>query len=90
MHWIIQKSIFKPVNYNLLTDALDSLGISYTPVYIPNGTYDLQPEILDKKNVYVCGAIMMLYLENVHQLILLNLTISLLGHLKIIKHLMVQ
>ena len=57
MHWVIQKNLFKPVNYNLLIEALSTLDISYTPVYIPTGSFDLEPEVSDKKNVYVCGAI---------------------------------
>jgi len=57
MHWVIQENLFKAINYRLLTDALESLDISYTSVYIPNGTYELQPDVNNKKNVYVCGAI---------------------------------
>ena len=57
MHWVIQKSLFKPENYRLLTGALDNLEIKYTPIFIPSGTLDLQPEVNISGNVYVCGAI---------------------------------
>jgi len=57
MHWVIQKSLFKPANYRLLTEALDSLGVEYSSVFIPNGTFDLEPEINPTGKVYVCGAI---------------------------------
>jgi len=57
MHWVIQKSIFKPVNYELLTNALKARGINYTSVSIPNGTFDLVPNVNPSEPVYVCGAI---------------------------------
>ncbi len=57
MHWVIQRNIFKPVNYQLLTNSLDRLEISYTSIFIPNATYNLEPEVLVKGNVYICGAI---------------------------------
>lgn len=59
MHWIIQKSIFKPENYQALTDTLACLGIEYTSVNIPNGTCDLVPDVHPVGKVYVCGAIKM-------------------------------
>jgi hypothetical protein len=57
MHWVIQQSIFKPGNYQLLVDALDTLGISHTSVAIPNGTIELVPDVNLDGKVYVCGAI---------------------------------
>jgi len=57
MHWIIQKNLFKPVNYHLLIDALNSQKIEHTSVFIPNGTFDLEPEVNPAGRVYVCGAI---------------------------------
>ncbi|MCE3606086.1 ATP-grasp domain-containing protein [Massilia sp. P8910] len=57
MHWVIQRSIFKPGNFQLLVNALDTLGISYTAVAIPNGTFDLTPDVNPDGKVYVCGAI---------------------------------
>lgn len=57
MYWVIQKNIFKPENYRLLTNALDSLGIKYISVSIPTGTLDLVPDVEVEGNVYVCGAI---------------------------------
>jgi len=57
MHWVIQKSLFKPENYQLLTDALDRLEIEYSSVFIPNGTLDLEPEVYPTGKVFVCGAI---------------------------------
>lgn len=57
MHWVIQQSIFKPGNFQLLVNALDRFGISYTPVSIPNGTVDLVPNLAVAGKVYVCGAI---------------------------------
>lgn len=59
MHWIVQKNIFKPHNYQLLTNALDSLSISYTPVIVPIGTFSLDPEVVLEGKVYVCGALKM-------------------------------
>lgn len=57
MHWVIQKSIFKLDNYRLLIEALERLGIEYTPVFIPNGEFKLEHDINPAGNVYVCGAI---------------------------------
>lgn len=57
MHWVIQKNLFKPENYCLLTEALDRLEVGYSSVFIPNGTLDLQPEVNHEGKVYVCGAI---------------------------------
>ncbi|MGH1541244.1 MAG: ATP-grasp domain-containing protein [Arenicella sp.] len=57
MHWVIQKNLFKPVNYRLLIEALDRLEIKYSTVFIPNGTLDLEPEVNIIGNVYICGAI---------------------------------
>jgi hypothetical protein len=57
MHWVIQKSLFKPENYRLLTKALNRLQIKYSSVSIPNGTLDLEPEINPEGKVYICGAI---------------------------------
>jgi hypothetical protein len=57
MHWVIQKSIFKSVNYQLLVGALDRVKIDYSVVSIPRNTYDLEPEIDINSRVYVCGAI---------------------------------
>ncbi|WP_166897759.1 ATP-grasp domain-containing protein [Massilia sp. CCM 8734] len=57
MHWIIQQSIFKPGNYQLLVDALDMLGIARTSVAIPNGTVEMVPDANPAGKVYVCGAI---------------------------------
>jgi hypothetical protein len=57
MHWVIQQSIFKPGNYQLLTSALDAFGIGYTSVAIPNGTHDMTPDLALEGKVYVCGAI---------------------------------
>jgi len=57
MHWVIQRSIFKPGNYQLLVDALDAIGVEYTAVAIKNGTRDMVPDVEIKGKVYVCGAI---------------------------------
>lgn len=57
MHWIIQKNIFKPGNYALLVDALERIGVPYTPVAIRNGTQELVPEVVVEGKVYVCGAL---------------------------------
>ncbi|WP_166879018.1 ATP-grasp domain-containing protein [Massilia mucilaginosa] len=57
MHWVIQQSIFKPGNYQLLVNALGTLGIAHTAVAIPNGTVDLVPDVNLEGKVYVCGAI---------------------------------
>jgi hypothetical protein len=57
MHWVVQKSIFKPGNYQALVDALDFFGIAYTPVAIANGTFDMVPDLSIDGKVYVCGAI---------------------------------
>lgn len=57
MHWVIQQSIFKPGNYRLLVDALDAQGIAHTSVAIPNGSFDLVPDVNPEGKVYVCGAI---------------------------------
>ncbi len=57
MHWVIQKNLFKPENYRLLIDALNSQEIKHTSVFIPNGTLDLEPEVNIQGNVYICGAI---------------------------------
>jgi hypothetical protein len=57
MHWIIQQSIFKPDNFQLLVSALDMFGIAYTPISIPNGTWDMVPDAAVDGKVYVCGAI---------------------------------
>lgn len=57
MHWVIQQSIFKPGNYQLLAGALDRFGIGYTSVAIPNGTVELTPDLSLDGKVYVCGAI---------------------------------
>lgn len=57
MHWVIQQTIFKPGNYQLLVDALDAQGIAHTSVAIPNGTFDLVPDVNPAGKVYVCGAI---------------------------------
>ena len=57
MHWIIQRSIFKPDNFQLLVTALDSFDIAYTPISIPNGTWDMVPEVAVDGKVYVCGAV---------------------------------
>lgn len=57
MHWVIQQGIFKPGNYQLLVDALDAQGIAHTPVAIPNGSFELVPDVNPAGKVYVCGAI---------------------------------
>lgn len=57
MHWVIQKSLFKRQNYNLLVSALENNGIEYTSIYIPKGTYDTEPHVSPLGRVYVCGAI---------------------------------
>ena len=57
MHWIIQASVFKPGNYDLLVRALDALGIAHTTVAIKNGTLELEPEVDIAGKIYVCGAI---------------------------------
>ena len=59
MHWIIQKSIFKPINYQLLTKRLEHQNIPYVPVTIPPQTFKLISDISKLHNVYVCGAIKM-------------------------------
>ncbi len=59
MHWVIQQKIFKPDNYKLLTHALESIGVQYTSVSIPRGTYELEPNVNPPGKVYVCGAIKM-------------------------------
>lgn len=59
MHWVIQESIFKPVNYRALTESLNRHHISYTTVNIPPGTLTLNPDVSGFENVYVCGAIKM-------------------------------
>jgi hypothetical protein len=55
MHWIIQQSIFKPGNYDLLVSALENLGIDYTSVAIKNG--EMFPDVDIQGKVYICGAI---------------------------------
>lgn len=57
MHWVIQQSIFKPGNYQLLVNALDAFGIGYTSVAIRNGTFDMTPDVSLGGKVYVCGAL---------------------------------
>jgi len=57
MHWVIQKSLFKQVNYQALTETLQRLGIEYSSIFIPTGTFDLEPEINLTGKVYVCGAL---------------------------------
>ncbi|MFL6656931.1 MAG: ATP-grasp domain-containing protein [Massilia sp.] len=57
MHWVIQQSIFKPGNYQLLVDALDAQGIAHTSVSIKNGSYEMSPDLALDGKVYVCGAI---------------------------------
>lgn len=57
MHWVIQQSIFKPGNFQALVNALDGFGIGYTPIAIPNGTFDMIPNVDADGKVYVCGAI---------------------------------
>jgi ATP-grasp domain, R2K clade family 3 len=57
MHWVIQKNIFKPENYLALVESLDLLGIDYTSITIPGGTFSLIPEVNVGDNVYVCGAL---------------------------------
>ncbi|MBL1173678.1 ATP-grasp domain-containing protein [Pantanalinema sp. GBBB05] len=59
MHWVIQQSIFKPDNYKLLTNTLESMGVQYTSVSIPRGTYELEPNVDPMGKVYICGAIKM-------------------------------
>ena len=59
MHWVIQQKIFKPINYQLLTESLDSQNIPYTSVSIPPQTFTLSPDVKNLDNVYVCGAIKM-------------------------------
>lgn len=56
MHWVIQQSIFKPENYRILTNALESLDIPYSSVSIPARTFDLEPNVNPNGKVYVCGA----------------------------------
>ncbi|MFZ6642163.1 ATP-grasp domain-containing protein [Undibacterium sp. TC4M20W] len=64
MHWVIQRSIFKPSNYDLLLQALDSLNVAYTSVTIKPGTYDLEPDVNPTGKVYVCGAIKLAKIAN--------------------------
>ncbi|MFZ6681682.1 ATP-grasp domain-containing protein [Undibacterium sp. Tian12W] len=64
MHWVIQRSIFKPGNYDLLIQALDSLEVVYTSVTIKPGTYDLEPAVKLTGKVYVCGAIKLAKIAN--------------------------
>ena len=59
MHWVIQQKIFKPINYQLLTESLESQNIPYTSVSIPPQTFTLSPDVKNLDNVYVCGAIKM-------------------------------
>lgn len=57
MHWVIQKNIFKPENYLALIESLDLLGINYTSIIIPKGSFSLVPDVDVGDNVYVCGAL---------------------------------
>ncbi len=57
MHWVIQKSIFKPGNYDALVGALDQLSIDHTTVEIERGTMTMRPDPDLEEPVYVCGAI---------------------------------
>ena len=57
MHWVIQRSIFKPANYGALVAALDAFSIPYSSIAIPNGTHDMVPDLVLDGKVYVCGAI---------------------------------
>ncbi|WP_237068005.1 ATP-grasp domain-containing protein [Microbulbifer guangxiensis] len=57
MHWVIQKEIFRTVNYNLLIDALVRMSVPHTAISIPPGARGLEPEINPKGKVYVCGAL---------------------------------
>lgn len=59
MHWVIQEKIFKPINYQLLTESLNRHNIPHTSVSIPPQTFTLSPDVLNLDNVYVCGAIKM-------------------------------
>ncbi|MDH5180305.1 MAG: ATP-grasp domain-containing protein [Gammaproteobacteria bacterium] len=59
MHWVIQKGIFKPANYEALVSTVDRLGIPYTPVTIASKTLILEPDINIEGKVYVCGAVKM-------------------------------
>jgi hypothetical protein len=61
MHWVIQKTIFKPINYQALTESLTRNNVPFITVSIPPGTLNLNPDLagLNNNNVYVCGAIKM-------------------------------
>jgi hypothetical protein len=65
MHWVIQKSIFKPANYELLTTTLDRFAIPYTSVSIANGTVDMLPDVNVAGKVYVCGAIKLAHIARI-------------------------
>ncbi len=52
MHWVIQKSIFKPINYLALTESLNYLNIPYISVKIPPKTFELTPDVVGLDNVY--------------------------------------
>lgn len=55
MHWVVQRNIFRPRNFESLTDALARLGISSTVVEIPTGTLALEPDIAPHARIYACG-----------------------------------
>ncbi|MES3024805.1 MAG: ATP-grasp domain-containing protein [Pseudomonadota bacterium] len=64
MHWVIQKNIFKPGNFDLLVNALDRLEIKHTSVFIKNGTSDMTPDVIPAGKIYICGAIKLTKIAN--------------------------
>ncbi|MES2042005.1 MAG: ATP-grasp domain-containing protein [Pseudomonadota bacterium] len=64
MHWVIQRSIFKPGNYDLLVEALDILNVGHTSVAIKPGTYDIEPDVSLTGKVYICGAVKLAKIAN--------------------------
>ncbi len=57
MHWIIQQSLFKPLNYQRLIAVLERFDIPYTSISIKPGTLSLTPAVNPSGRVYVCGAL---------------------------------
>lgn len=57
MHWVIQKSLFKPGNFELLISALERAAIEFSVVSITPKTYEISPDLSIAGPVFVCGAI---------------------------------
>lgn len=57
MHWVVQKGVFSPDNFELLLGALERLGVEFSIVSIRRGKFDLEPDVNPTGRVYACGAV---------------------------------